>query len=354
MALGFLALAAVIFVPALFASSSAWTDTEGTSFKAEPSESLGPLALFRSRFGAGRMVAWRFLPPDECLRFFHEIQHQAGRAGDWTAARGSFSRELAGHVLRLNGGKLVAPDLAGRPEPEFYIIFLANSGVGKSWDMIGHSVEPFQKLRASFPGVVEGVFFGLQHSANDHVEMAKSMNMPWLVTDYSEQYLLPTIIDLAPMGDREAYGIVVVTWDGVPVFSASSPDDDGVKQVFGKLGALLELMRPGNPRSWPDRAHYLRAIQPELHATDRADPQLVGNPLIPEGLRERKITRVDATFAVAADGSVTTVTIRPDTGVPANMIVPLADALKKACVMVPAVDHGRFVEGRYHYLMSVP
>jgi hypothetical protein len=161
------------------------------------------------------------------------------------------------------------------------------------------------------------------------------------------------IAEFAP-GDDDAFSLVVVNREGVPVFSALNPGDPEIGKVFADLTGLLELLRPGNPRSWPDRAYYLRAVQPVAYAHGHADPVLVGNPLVPEGLKKNGVTHVDATIAVAADGLVTEVTVKPDAGVSAKMLTALGDALKKACVFVPAVDNGKFVAGSYNYHLEVP
>ncbi len=335
------------------AASEKWKDLQGSSFKAEAVEALGPLGLFRTgRFGS-RMVAWRAFSPGECVRFQEQVSHQPERAGDWAQSRNVISRELSGRVLRLQNDKLVPAELGGRPEPEFFLLFFANSGVGKSWEMLGHSIEPYYRLQQAYPGLVEGLFFGVQHSASDHESMARQMRLPWLVADFHEERRLETIAEFAP-ADSDSFGLVVVNRAGVPVFSAANPEDSDLKKVFGDLTGLLELMNPGNPRSWPDRAYYLRAVQPVIHAADRAEPVLVGNPLAPEGLSKNGVRQVDATIEVAADGQVTAVTVAPGPNVPEKMIGPLGDALKKACVFVAAVDHGKFVAATYRYHLEVP
>jgi hypothetical protein len=347
-------LAFASLAPKTPAAFEEWKDTQGNSFTGEPVESLGPLALFRTPHNGGRMLAWRFLTPAECGRFYEQSRKTPPRAEDWTLGKGIISRELAGKVLRVQSDKLVPAETAGRPEPEFYVLFFANNGVSRSWDMLGHSGDNYYKLQQTNPNMVDGVFIGMRHTISEHKNMALSMKLPWLVTDFYEQGTFDIINRFVPVGDEDAYGLTVVTRDGVPVFSAISPDDTEVAKVFANLTALLELMRPGNPKSWPDRAHYQRAIQPAAYATGRVDPVLVGNPLVAKGLQERKITQVDAVIEVAADGAVAEVTIKPDTGVPANLIAPLSDALKKACVFVQAVDNGKSVAGTYHYHLEVP
>ncbi len=335
------------------AAGEEWKDTQGNSFRAEPVGSLGPLALFRTKRTGGRMLAWRALSPGDCVRFYEQIRDKPARADDWTQAKSVISREIAGKVMRVQGDKLVEAELKGRPEPFFFILFFANNAVSKSWDMLGHSIAPFNQLQQAFPGMVEGLFLGMWHSSTEHQSMAVSLKLPWLVADFYEEKSLATIAAFTP-GDPEAFSMVVVNGDGVPVFSTTNPEDPELNKLFADLTGLLDLMRPGNPRSWQDRAYYLRAVQPVAHANDRSDPVLVGNPLVPEGLRKNGVLLVDATIEVAADGRVTDVVIKPGANVPQKMIGPLGDALKKACVFVAAVDHGNFVAGTFNYHLEVP
>jgi hypothetical protein len=336
------------------ARAADWTDLHGDTFRGNANESLGPLALFEMKSGAGRLLAWRFLAPADCVRFYEKTKTNPARADDGAQARSVISEEIADHVSRVKGDKLVPADLKGRPEPEFFHLFYASNGVGKSWDMLGHSAEPYGKLQQLYPGMVEGIFFGLRHKAFEHASMATSMNCPWLVANYSEENKLPTIMQFAPLQDQDSYGLVVVTRGGIPIFSAVNPEDTDLTRVFADLTGLLEIMRPGNPRGWQDCAYYLRAIQPTAFANGHADPVLVGNPLVPAGLRKNGVSLVDAMIDVAADGHVTAVTITPESKIPAKVQGPLGDALKKACLFVAAVDHGKFVAASYHYRLEVP
>ena len=91
-----------------------------------------------------------------------------------------------------------------------------------------------------------------------------------------------------------------------------------------------------------------------IFASGHADPVLVGNPLVPEGLKKNGVLQVDATIGVAADGQVTEVSVKPDGNVSQKMLAALGDALKKACVFVPAVDNGKSVAAIYNYHLEVP
>jgi len=180
------------------AASEQWKDTQGNSFRAEPVESLGPLALFRTSRNAGRMLAWKYLAPAVCVRFYERTRHKPVRAGDWAQARGVLSLEMAGKVSRVRGEELVPAGLKDRPEPEFFILFFANHGIGKSWEMLGHSIGPFNQLQQAYPGQVEGLYYGMWHSPAEHRNMAVSMKLPWLVADFGDERRLATITEFAP------------------------------------------------------------------------------------------------------------------------------------------------------------
>ncbi len=347
-------LLALGFAPLALAAGQEWKDPQGNAFKAEANEVLGPLGLFQTSRTGSRLLPWRALSPADCVRFDETARRLPARAADWAQGKSRLSLELKGRVSRVEGEQLVPALFAGRPEPQFLIVFYANNSVGKSWDMLGHAVEPFNQLKQAFPGQSEGLFFGMWHKFDEHRDMALQMKLPWLVADFAEENHLTSVVQFAPLSDKESFSLVVLNRDGVPVFSASNPDNAAIDKVFADLTGLLELMRPGNPRGWADRAHYLRAVQPVAYAAGQADPVLVGNPLVPEGLRKNKVSRVDATLTVAADGSVTAVALKPEANVSAKMSAALVDALKQACVFVPAVDHGKFVDGTYHYVLEVP
>ena len=58
--------------------------------------------------------------------------------------------------------------------------------------------------------------------------------------------------------------------------------------------------------------------------------------------------RFGATIHVAADGRATRVEVQPDGKLSAEMGQIIGGALLHA-VLVPAVDHGKFVDGAYDY-----
>ena len=175
--------------------------------------------------------------------------------------------------------------------------------------------------------------------------MATTMNVPWLICDLYDQQKMGVARRMAP---AEGFALTVFSRHGVPLFSAESPNKEATLKVFGDLSAMLELMKPENPKGWADRTYYVSAIQLAKHAKDRGEPVLVGNPIVPDALKQRKVYAFEAQMQVKADGSVGDVQVTPDPAISEKMSAAISSALKKAA-MVPAVENGKFVDGSYTY-----
>jgi hypothetical protein len=333
------------------AKTEEWTDAQGNSFKGEPMEVFGPFALFKVGYIGGRKLPLRFLTAEDCIRVYQQTKNTPPRAETWSKAQGDITQPLLDKVQRVQGDKLVNDNLQTQPEPEVILVFFSDNSVPKSWELLSQSITPFNDLKSRFPGQIEGLFFGLRHSLAEHEAMAVQNKIPWLVANYSEEYKLDRLIRFAPGQDQ--YGILAISREGVPLFAAPSPDNSDLKKFFTDLGNFLDLTKPSNPHGWADRAHYLRAVQPVIYAAGKCDPVLVGNPLVPEGLKKNHVSLVEADIAVGADGKVKSVALKNEQSLPAPIVAPLTEALKKACVFVAAVENGRFVDGTYAYRLEV-
>ena len=329
-----------------FAKMEQWTDTKGNAFKAEPAEVMGPLALFRLPNKSGKLLPFRMLSSADCVRFAQQVQAVPAPAADWSQSSTAIGSEIYGYAMRVEGTKLVAADLKGRPEPRFYVLFYVDNGEPKSWEMLGKTGWPFQELQKNHPGLVEGLMFGLKHSNIEHANMATQSKLSYLVARRDDEYRMEKIGRLTP---SFGYGITVCNTGGVPLFPPVPGDtDEGVQKIMADFGGLLDLLNPGNPKAWADRVYYWKAVQPALHATDKCEPMLVGDPLNPAKLVQLSVKRFDATIFVSAEGAVTGVSMAPVADLPEELVQPITEALHNA-QFVPAVDGGKFVPGKCHY-----
>lgn len=333
------------------AKSEDWKNARGETFSAEPSEVVGPWALFDD----GTLLPLTALSPEDCVRFYKGVKSKPARASDWKQASSAISAEVYGRLLRYEGDAqshtLVADNEAGRAEPEFFIIFYTSNDNTHSWDLLSRSTPGlYSKLIQDYPGLVQGFVYGsFESSAQDHLNNAVNTRGDWMYAVYDEEVRMKTIQHTVP---TNIYGIVVMTRNGVPLFGPDATTDDQVKATFTNFTALLAHMRPNDPRVWRAQAHYFTAVQPVAFADGHSDPLLMGNPLLESALRQMKIFQLTAAFKVAASGAVTSVDVSSPDMTPAQL-KQFSDGFKRGCLFVPAVDHGKFVDGAYSFHMEV-
>ena len=336
-----------------FGKSSEWKNAKGETFEANPSDVMGPWALFDD----STLLPLSLLSDEDCVRFYQGLKERPARAADWKQAKSLVSEELFGRLLRYDGDAqshtLVNDDESGRQEPEFYIIFYTTNDQTHSWDLLSRSTPGlYSKLVKKYPGLVQGVVFGVgENSGQDHYNNAVNTKGEWMYAKFDDENKMRTLQHRIP---TNFYGIVIMTRDGVPLFAPpDSTTDEQVVSTFEKFSALLDHMRPDDPKGWVARAHYLRVVQPLEFANGHSDPVLMGNPLVESTLHLMKIYQIDATFQVAADGKITSVEVKSADMLP-NQLKQFSDGFRRGCLFVPAVDHGKFVDGTYLYHMEIP
>lgn len=307
---------------------------------------IGSLAFFSN----GTSLPLGELSPEDCVRFYEGIKGAPARAADWSQSKSLIGKKLVGGCMRYKGNDLVPDDLKGRPEPQFYMVFYTTTGMRADWDSLsGAATGLLSGLQADYPGMVQGLLFGVQEQAGEDVVYPSSMRDGWLVADPRAEFTMDEIRALTP---SKSFGIVVMTRNGLGIYESNADDADQVKVIFDKLRSLLAVVDEDNPNGWDMRARYWKAVRPVIYEDAKADPVLLGNPLVASKLRLMKIYQVDATFQIAADGSVNSVVVQPG-GLAPNTVAMLQNGFKRVSRFAPAVDHGKFVEGTYVYHLEV-
>ena len=335
------------------AGPSEWTDAEGNRFTGEPIEVFGSLALFRTDQPLARRVPLLSLSDEECRRFHQAVAGQPARAMRWTEAQGRATRELPGAVQRLDYQyrKLVPADLGVIPEPQVLLVLYGSHGDYRTWSMLNNLVPTHLRIQNVYPGLVATVFYGLWDSAEEHSRLTVETWAPWLTTELSRQKGMAVLSRLAP---KDGPLMLVLTRQGDVLLSARPDNLPAIRKFVDDLSGLLWAINPANNRAWPERVHYGQTVRPLEYVQASTGPLLVGNPLKADGLRQRGIARIEARLEVDAQGKVTSATLRPGSAVPEKMAAPLADALRKNTVLLPAVDHGMAIASSYDYLFEVP
>lgn len=327
------------------ARTSTWTDNQGASFKAEPTEIMGPFALFNTSLSSGRRTLLRGLAPEECQRFHRETATRPARAASWAAARGAVTGDVVGRLLRVQQGQLVPLDLTQLPEPEIVVLLFGSHNDGESWSMVHSFIPTYQRIQRVYPGRCDAVFFGVRHTSPQHRRIALESHMPWPVADPDAQREMVKLPRLAP---AEGILMLAISRDGTPLLSSTARTTSEVKQFIDALNEFLRQTDPTLPATWRDRLHYLQAVRPVQFAAASAGPVLVGDPLRSDGLRQRGITSVQARLDVSAEGRVTGATVALTGGVSAALQAPLSEALRRA-TFAPAIDQGKPVASAFDY-----
>jgi hypothetical protein len=330
------------------AKSEEWKNAKGETFSASPSEVLGPWALFDD----GTFVPLSLLSNEDSVRFYKKLKELdvPGRADDWKLAKSPVSAELYGRLLHYSGAELAPDNESGKPEPEFYIIFFTQADQNMSWNELQRSTPSlYANIVKAYPNMVQGVVFGVGDTVQDQFNISVNTKGDWMFTVFDTEVQMRTLTHMIP---TNFYGVVAMTRNGVALAGPDSATDDQVKATFQTLTTLLQHMKPTDPKVWIARAHYFRAVQPVAFADGHSDPLLMGNPLVEATLRQMKIYKLDATFHVAADGKVTGVDVTPYDMPPATVKM-FTDGFQRGTLFVPAVDHGKFVDGTYTYHMEI-
>lgn len=300
-----------------------------------------------------KRVPLRALTVEECQRFHQAIARRPVRAGRWADAKSEATRQLIGTTLQFDSKerKLIPADLASLPEPDLLVVFYGYQNYPGSWLIVNNVGPNYDRVKRLYPGFAHGVFYSLAPTEDQHEAMAISAWMPWLVTKHSRQGKIPA---LRRFEETNMPLCALLTRDGDALLIQEPTDLDAVRRTVDEFVELAWLTHPYNSSAWAGREHYGRAVRPLQFASAAAGPELIGNPLRPDGLRARGVKRVEARLEIDATGKVTTATLLPGANVPEKMTGPVVDAIRRSAVFLPAIDRGQAVAATYDYVLEIP
>jgi hypothetical protein len=282
------------------------------------------------------------------VRYYQAAAKRPPRAAAWSQAKGEATADLVGRVRRLDNREPRPIDFETLPEPEFIVgIFIGRreNNISHLLDNLGPFVSRVQRV---YPGDVVTVVMPTRQA---NMESRWLPARPWLFGDTAKTGGSRLLDRFAP---AEGMVAVLMTREGLPLFGSAVNDIvDVTKFVDGASDFLWEL-NPANPRAARDRAHYLRAVRPVEFAEKSTGPQLVIDPLRIEPLRARGVTRISARLSVGAEGEVSAVEVAEGEGLPAPLVKPLAEALRRNAFFLPAIERGTPVAGSYAYELRIP
>jgi hypothetical protein len=333
-------------------ASLAWKDTTGASFKGEPVEALGPLAMFRTGPISSKFLPMRMLSAEDCVRFHQAIAGRPPRAARWSDAQGLASREFVGRLQQGDRGQLRSFDFTRVPEPELLIVLFGgrrNADAAAPHFLLDNLAPFINRVQRIYPGRVATVVWATRQ-ANVNVRSLPSART-WLVADPEKQGAMKLVSRFAP---GSGFLMLLMTREGIPLLGGPANDVGEVTQFIDRASDILWQLNPANPRSARDRLHYLRAVRPIEFAESKAAPLLLIDPLKEDALRQRGVSRVEARFALAADGAPMEVELLAESKLPSTLAAPLTEALRKSAIFLPALEQGTAIPSEYRYTLEIP
>ena len=326
-----------------------WKDPKGSTFKGEPIEVLGPLALWRTGATSSKFLPLHFLAPEDCLRFYQAIAGRPARAERWSDAKGRATSEFVGRLQRMDGGKLRPAELAGMPEPELLIVvFGSRKAEGVHW--LIDNLQPFvSRVERVYPGRVATVVMSTWDGSMEPRWLPASR--AWYVTDPRKQGEMKLMSRFVPGG---GFVMMLMTREGVPLFAVPANNVTEIMHFVDGASDMLWQLNPANPRTARDRAHYLRPVRAVQFATGAAGPILLSELFRVEGLRQNRIGSIEAQIDVSTEGGIARVELLPESDVPERLRPAMAEAIRRSALFVPAVENGAAVASTYRYSYKVP
>jgi hypothetical protein len=302
--------------------------------------------VFSEQPTVGRCLPVQALPLQDLARFSEAVKNHPPRATDWAHATSTLTAELRGHLEKVEQKKLVPYSVEGRPEPSVVVVLFFNKESGDTWKLFWGSMEPIGKLGKLPPGFVECVGYGNNYGPIGWLDLVKDTFVPWSLVKLNDQPLLKKLDEFVP---RKGYRAIAFNRDGVPLFGAFDPDENGVKEFWQQVINFAVLLDPTNPFTWQPLAYYRTAEQMAAHPTGHVDAELVGHPIRPGSLDRYNLHAFEVTLKVTAEGVVSGVSdLKSETAIAPKLHEALVSTLKKA-VVVPALENGKPVESDFVY-----
>jgi hypothetical protein len=309
------------------------------------------MVMFRTGPVSSRFLPMRTLAPEDCVRFWRGIQGRPARAERWSDARGAVSAELIGRLQQGDRGQLRPFDFEKVPEPELLIVLFGGrrDPDAASPHYLLDNLAPFvSRVQRVYPGRVPAVVCALRQ-ANLNVRSLPSART-WLVADPDKLGGMKVLPRFAP---GAGFSMVLMTREGVPLIGGPANDVTEVMNFVDGASDILWLLNPANPGGARDRLHYLRAVRPVEYAESQAQPLLLVDPLRMDALQQRGVRRIEARLVINAEGALSEVELQPGSEIPEVLQAPIAEALRRGALVVPAIERGSPVTGELRYQLKV-
>lgn len=336
------ALITLLAMSGSYAERSKWTYVNGEDFKGELVRVFGPTAYFK--LSSKKMLA---LPVDSLIEedrarvaAFADEASQA-EAPDWETADSIMAKNLREHVFLPTAEGTEPFAFAGRPEPDFYVIYYSASWCGPCRQFTPIWVARYNNLKERGLNNFEVFFVSWDESSKDMLGYMREDKMPWpgvnLIYAKSNKYL------------RRAEGngipcLAILDRDGnILSHSYQNGEYIGPDAVVNHLMALLEWTNPDNYSII--EAQFMRIRRRALDSIGQQDhpPQAFHMKLDGLDWKECGLSEIPLTITVNSWGRVSEIDL------PESIDEATRECIEKsveAWLFLPKIENGRYVESK--------
>lgn len=282
-----------------------WTGTNGERWEGTLSGVFGATAIIADKQGS-RQVAIEALDDASLARVADFL---AGRStSPWKTAGSPLAKALRGRLQRLQGEKLVAFDEGGRPEPEIYLVYFGALWCGPCVRISPKLVTAYQELKAMAGDRLELVFVSSDRDANDQLEYARKVRMPWPLLTFSSVGRVPAVERWAGPGIP---CLVALTRDGgVIAHSYRGAEYLGPLHVVHEVTRVLEEDDVASPaRKGLHRLAVVQHVRAAAGGNALVKPHYIG--LVRQRYQTLEVKDLVATLEIDERGRVTEARFEP-------------------------------------------
>lgn len=237
------------------------------------------------------------------LKVAQFLAAQPAAAPAWSQSTSKVAKAVSKKLQVLRDGKFVNFDPAGRPEPEFYVIYYGAYWCGPCRRFSPSLVEAYHRLKAIAPDRFEVIFVSSDHDDYHQLTYAKEVSMPWPILKLSQARSVRVFEQWRADGIPS---VVVLTRDGDALFhSYRGKEYLGPNDPLDKFTELLETTS-GPAASAPRAGRHRLAMAQHLQAAKDGDlkPQPYLVSLDRSRLRTLATTEVKVQLTISPTGQV--------------------------------------------------
>jgi thiol-disulfide isomerase/thioredoxin len=219
----------LLFTPLLPART--WELVDGGTVTGECIRRYGPVVHLADRSSTTLIPYGRFSPADRAEIDATTEAYRARAATDWAQSTSAMAVAVRKHLFRMEGNKAHDGDVAGRPEPELYVLYFSASWCGPCRRFTPRLTASYNVFRQMGLENFEVFFVSWDRDSRAMRDYMEADGMPWLGLNYNRGRRLKPIQKVEGNGipclvilDREGH-VLAHSYNGSEYLGPDEPLD---------------------------------------------------------------------------------------------------------------------------------